>query len=152
MRLTRDPVRSVTAADEPFTIGAAKLLREGDDIALIATGSQTVRAFEAAEMLAAQGVAASVLHVPTIKPLDEAAIRAVSEGTRCVLTCEEHSILGGLGGAVAEVLSAVGGVRVARLGLRDVDGESAPNDALLQKYGLTPEAIAGRARAELAVA
>ncbi len=152
MRLTRDPVATVTQAGRRFTIGSAVFLREGGDLGLIATGAQTVRAMEAAALLAADGIGAGVLHVPTIKPLDEAAILDFARSVSCVLTCEEHSILGGLGGAVAEVLAARLPMRVERLGLADVDGESAPNDALLEKYGLTPQHIARRARALLAVA
>jgi transketolase len=91
-----------------------------------------------------------VLHVPTIKPLDEAAIVAAAASVRCVLTCEEHTIYGGLGGAVAEVLAQHHPKRVDRLGLADVDGESAPNDALLEKYGLTSAHVTSRARALLA--
>ncbi len=146
LRLTRDPVSAVTPPDRPFRIGKAEQLRDGSDIALIATGSQTIRALEAAEILAKTGVDALVLHVPTIKPLDEDAILGAALVTRCVLTCEEHSVLGGLGGAVVEVLSAKRPTLVERLGLCDVDGESGPNDALLKKYGLTAEHIAERAR------
>ncbi len=150
VRLIRDPIRSVTPPDRPFKIGAAVRLRDGSDIGLIATGAQTVRALEAAELLAREGVEAALLHVPTIKPLDEGAIAEFAQGVPYVLTCEEHSIFGGLGSAVAEVLSARYPTRVERLGLMDVDGESAPNDALLEKYGLSSSLVARRAQSVLA--
>ncbi len=99
-------------------------MRQGKDIALIATGTQTIRALDAAAMLEQENIAASVLHLPTIKPLDENAIVTAAQSVRCVLTCEEHSIYGGLGGAIAEVLGQRHPIRIRRLGLRDVDGES----------------------------
>lgn len=150
MRLTRDPVAVVTRPGGPFEIGRVVLLREGSDIGIIATGTQSVRAMEATRLLANDGIEAALLHVPTIKPLDGSAIVEFSRAVSCILTCEEHSVLGGLGGAVAEVLSAAHPMRVERLGLADVDGESGPNDALLQKYGLTAEHVAARARSMLA--
>ncbi len=145
LRLTRDAMRCVIP-DEPFTIGKARLLREGTDLTIISTGAQTVRAYEAAEILAAEGIFAHLLHVPTIKPFDEAAILAAASRTGVVLVCEEHSILGGLGGAVAELLGSQLPTLVERLGLTDVDAESGPNDALLEKYGLSTPHIVRRAK------
>jgi transketolase len=136
LRLTRDPTSVITPAEQAFEIGRGVMHRRGTDIGLIATGGQTLRAVEAADILASRGISASVLHLPTIKPIDADAVVEVAQSTRCVLTCEEHSVLGGLGGAVAEILSERNPVRVARLGLRDVDGESGPNKALIDKYGL----------------
>jgi transketolase len=136
LRLTRDPSIAITPAAQAFEIGRGVLLRRGADIGLIATGAQTLRVAEAADILSSRGTSSSVLHLPTIKPIDADAIVEVARSTRCVLTCEEHSILGGLGGAVTEILSERYPVRVARLGLRDVDGESGPNQALIDKYGL----------------
>ncbi len=138
LRLTRDAIATILPEDYAFELGRTLLLRDGSDIALISTGSQTVRTLEAAGDLAALGISASVLHVPTIKPIDADAIVAVASSVPCVLTCEEHSILGGLGGAVAEILGERHPIAVTRLGLRDVDGESAPNDQLIKKYGLSP--------------
>jgi len=137
LRLTRDAIATILPQDYTFALGRTLLLREGSDIALISTGSQTVRTLEAAGDLASLGVSASVLHVPTIKPIDADAIVAAASHVPCVLTCEEHSILGGLGGAVAEILGERHPMPVIRLGLRDVDGESAPNDQLIKKYGLS---------------
>src|SRR5579883_981850 len=146
LRLTRDPSSVVTPKERRFEIGRAYLLREGGDVTIIGTGVQTVRALEAAELLAADGISAHVLHVPTLKPLDVEAIVAAAERTGRVLTAEDHSIIGGLGGAVAETLGEHRPTPLSRLGLRDVFGESAPNAALLEKYGLTPRHVAQAAR------
>ena len=146
LRLTRDPTPSITPRDRPFDIGRAYLLRDGPDLALIATGTQTARALQAAELLATEGIDASVLHVPTLKPLDVEAIVRVATRTGRVVTTEEHSIIGGLGGAVAEVLAEHHPTPLRRHGLRDVFGESGPNAALLEKYGFTPRHLADFAR------
>jgi transketolase len=150
LRLTRDAMPVVTPAGRPFELGRAYLLRSGTDIGLVSTGAQTLRSLDGADALAREGISAAVLHVPTIKPLDEDAIAAIARATRCILTCEEHSIYGGLGGAVAELLSDVRPTRIARLGLRDVDGESGPNAALVEKYGLSPAHIVAAAKEVLA--
>lgn len=141
LRLTRDPVRVITPRDRRFDIGRAYCLREGTDVTLISTGVQTIRALDAAELLATEGISAYVLHVPTIKPLDEDAIVEAARRTGRVVTAEDHSIIGGLGGAVAETLSERHPVPVRRVGLRDVFGESGPNSALLEKFGLTAQHI-----------
>jgi transketolase len=125
-----------------FKLGVAKVLRSGRDVALISSGPQTGRVLAAADLLVEQGVEALVLHVPTLKPIDEAAIVAAAAATNLVVTIEEQSILGGLGGAVAEVLGETRPTRLHRIGLRDVFGESGPNDALLEKYGLSPRRVA----------
>ena len=143
-------MRSVTKPDAPFAIGVARLLRDGSDIALVSTGAQTIRALEAAELLEDKNISAAVLHVPTIKPLDTSAILAIARNVPLILTCEEHSIYGGLGGAVAELLADSLPTRIARSGIADVDGESGPNDALLIKYSLTPAAISEKALTMLA--
>jgi transketolase len=150
LRLTRDPSPTIFPDDYRFEIGRAVLLRDGADVGLISTGVQTVRALQAADLLAAEGIQASVLHVPTIKPLDEAALVAAAERTGRIVTAEDHSIIGGLGGAVAEVLGERRPTLMRRVGWRDVYGESGPNDALLAKYGLTAEDVAAAARALLA--
>jgi transketolase len=150
LRLTRDPTPVITAPDQEFEIGRGVLLRRGTDIGFISTGAQTIRVLAAAETLAGDGISSSVLHMPTIKPMDADALVEIARTTRCILTCEEHSILGGLGGTVAEILSERLPVRIERLGLRDLDGESGPNEALIDKYGLSTADVVRRARALLA--
>jgi transketolase len=146
LRLTRDASPSIFDASYRFELGKGVLLRDGGDVTIIGTGLQSVRALEAAELLAADGINACVLHVPTIKPLDAAAVVQAAERTGLVVTTEDHSIIGGLGSAVAEVLSERRPTRILRIGIRDVYGESAPDDALLEKYGLTPRHVAAAAR------
>ncbi|HET7055484.1 MAG TPA: transketolase C-terminal domain-containing protein, partial [Thermomicrobiales bacterium] len=92
--------------------------------------------------LSEQEISAAVLHVPTLKPLDVDAIVAVAKRTNLILTTEDHSIIGGLGGAIAECLGEHRPTRMSRIGIRDVFGESAPNDALLEKHGLTAAKVA----------
>lgn len=146
LRLTRDPFRAIFNEDYQFRLGKAVVLRQGDDVALIGTGEESVRCLEAADILAGQGISACVLHVPTIKPLDQEAIIAAAMRTGCVVTAEDHNIIGGLGSAVAEVLAEHYPVRMKRVGIQDVYSESAPNEPLLEKYGLTPRHIASAAR------
>lgn len=151
-RLTRDPSPIIFKEKDPFEFGKGTVLREGGDVALISTGVQTVRALEAAEILAKDGLQAYVLHLPYLKPIDEEAIIEAARHTGCVVTAEDHNIIGGLGGAVAEVLGESYPTRMTRVGIRDVFGESGPNGPLLKKYGLTPEHIASSARKLLGVA
>ena len=145
VRLTRDPHPVIFDASHRFEIGRAYVLREGSDIAIVSTGVQTVRAVEAAGLLEDRGVHALVLHVPTIKPLDTEAIVEAARRTGKVLTAEDHSIIGGLGSAVTEVLAEHLPTPVRRLGMPDCFGESGDNDDLLEKYGLTPIHIAAAA-------
>ena len=150
LRLARDPSPVIFDQSYRFELGKAVRLREGGDVALITSGTQTARTLEAAEMLMAEGISALVLHVPTLKPLDVDAIVAAADQTGLVITAEEHSILGGLGGAVAEILSEHRPTPMRRVGVQDVNAESAPNDDLLKKYGLTARHVADAARAHLA--
>jgi transketolase len=150
VRVTRDPSPVICGPDYRFVLGKAVLLRHGGDLTIISTGVQTARALEAAALLAAEGVEARVLHVPTIKPLDEAAILQAAAATGRVLTTEDHSIIGGLGGAVAELLGERMPLPVHRHGWRDTFGESGANDDLLEKYRLSAPHIAAAARELLA--
>lgn len=149
LRLTRDPSPTVFSSQHQFTIGESYLLREGGDVGLVSTGVQTVRTLEAANMLEQDGISASVLHVPTLKPLDVAGIVAIAQRTNGIVTAEDHSIIGGLGSAVAEVLAEHHPTRMRRIGWQDTYGESGPNDALLEKYGLTAVHVCQAARALL---
>ena len=117
------------------------VLREGKDLTIIANGLCVAPALEAAEKLAADGVDAKVINIHTIKPLDEELVVAAAKETGKVVTVEEHSVIGGLGGAVCECLSEKAPVPVKRIGVNDVFGESGPATALLEKYGLDAEGI-----------
>lgn len=146
LRMTRDPSLVIFGPDHRFEIGRGYVVREGRDVTIISTGVQTTRALEAADILAAEGVSAHLLHVPTLKPLDEQAVVEAAARTGAVVTAEDHTIIGGLGGAVAEVLGERRPTPMRRVGLRDTFGESGPNEALLEKYGLTAGHVAAAAR------
>jgi transketolase len=133
--------------DAPFRVGEAVTLREGADVALIATGGAVGTALAAHDALRATGVAARVLNVHTVKPLDRTAIERAARETGRVVTIEEHSILGGLGGAVAEVMAELGVGRLARVGVRDVFcTEVAPYPELLRIHGLDVAGVEAAAR------
>ena len=122
--------------DYKFEIGKGIVMREGTDLTIIATGLCVSSALEAADKLAEEGVSAEVINIHTIKPLDAELICASAKKTGKVVTAEEHSILGGLGGAVCEALAAGAPVPVLRIGVKDVFGESGPAPKLLEKYQL----------------
>ena len=117
-----------------FEIGKGVLLREGTDVTIVATGICVPEALEAAEKLAADGISAEVINIHTIKPLDEELIIKSAKKTGKVVTAEEHSIIGGLGGAVCEVLSEKAPTPVCRIGMNDIFGESGSAGALVAKY------------------
>lgn len=144
VRLVRDATARLFDDTYEFRFGEAVVVREGSDVALVSTGSQTPRVVEAATILEGQGISAHVLHVPTIKPLDVAAIVAAADRTGRVVSIEEHTTIGGLGGALAEVLSERRPTRLDRVGLPDIFTESAPNEDLLDLYGLSAERVAVR--------
>jgi len=137
VRLVRDPTQRLFGPDYRFDVARAVELRRGSDVTLVSTGAQTPRVVDAADLLAAHGIDAGVVHVPTLKPLDVATIVTAAARTGRVITVEEHTIIGGLGGAVAEALSEHRPTALRRLGLRDVFGESASNEELLDRYGLS---------------
>ncbi len=147
LRLTRPETPILFDDTYQFELGKTTLIRHGDDVTVFSTGVQTTRVFEAAQLLAAGGIEIKLIHVPTIKPLDEEAIVEAAKETGFVVTAEEHTIIGGLGGAVAETLSDRYPVPVKRLGLADTFGESGPNDALLEKYGISVEKTAAAIKA-----
>ena len=127
--------------DYKFELGKGIVLREGRDLTIIANGLCVAPALEAAEKLAADGIDAKVINIHTIKPLDEDLVVAAAKETGKVVTVEEHSIIGGLGGAVCECLAEKAPVPVKRIGIHDVFGESGPALELLHKYGLDAEGI-----------
>ena len=141
IRLGRAETKDIHDASYHFEWGKAEVLRQGSDVTIFATGIMTAKALDAAETLAKQEVQAEVINVHTIKPLDEETVIASAKKTGKVVTAEEHSIIGGLGSAVAEVLARQCPTKQAFVGVQDSFGESgSPND-LLEKYGLTTEAI-----------
>jgi transketolase len=144
LRLTRDGSADVFGADYQFTLGDIRPLRRGKHALLISTGPQSVRCLEAANELAKQQIDVGVVHIPSIKPLNEAALLEVCSAYDLIFTVEEHSVFGGLGGLVAELLSENSPRRVIRYGIEDKWGESAPNDFLLDKYGLSALQVSQR--------
>lgn len=146
LRITRSPAPVFFDESYRFEIGKAVLVREGRDLTIIGTGAQTLRALEAAQQLAGEGIEAHILHVPTIKPLDAQAIVAAADKTGLVLTTEEHSVIGGLGAAVAEVLGQQRPTLMRIHGLQDTYGESGPDDAMLEKYQITPRHVVAEAK------
>ncbi len=130
-----------TSPDYRFELGKGVVLRDGKDVAIIATGLMVSEALTAAETLAAQGIDARVINIHTIKPLDEELVVKAAKETGAVLTVEEHNIIGGLGGAVAETLSEQCPTPILRVGVRDEFGTSGPAVELLKLYGLSAENI-----------
>ena len=127
--------------DYKFEIGKGVVLREGKDLTIIATGLPVANCLEAAEMLSADGVDAKVINIHTIKPLDEDLVVAAAQETGKVVTVEEHSVIGGLGSAVCDVLSEKATTKVMKIGIYDTFGESGPAVELVKKYGLDAESI-----------
>ena len=150
IRMGRPKVPVLFGDDYKFEIGKGVLMKEGTDVTLIGTGIMVSKAMEAAELLAAEGISASVVNISTIKPLDAELIIAQAQKTGAVVTCEEHTICGGLGSAVAEVLVENCPVPMARVGVEDKFGESGLPDELLEKYGLSASNIAAKAKAVIA--
>lgn len=151
LRIAREPVDPVFGPEHVFAPGRPELVTGGDeeadasneaDVTLVSTGVQTSRTWEAVRILARAGVRARLIHLPTLKPLDEGALMRMIGDADQVITVEEHSRIGGLGGLVSEVVSAHGGRSVVRIGLEDAWSESAPSDFLLDRYGLSPERVA----------
>lgn len=142
MRLAREAVPVITTDKTPFQLGKAYVYAEGADITVITTGTMTYQALVAAEMLFKDGIDIEVIHCPTIKPLDAVTILKSVHKTGAVITAEEHQITGGLGGAVAELLSEEFPVPIKRIGVRDRFGESGTPDELMNHFGLTAKHIA----------
>lgn len=139
LRLAREKSPVFSVEDSPFEIGQAYVLREGYDISLIGTGAMSYQLLKAANLLSEQGINAEVIHVPTIKPLDEETILASARRTGRVITAEEAQIKGGFGGAIAELLSEKLPTPLKRIGMQDRYGESGAPNELLDYFGLTGE-------------
>ena len=133
--------------DYKFEIGKGIVLREGKDVTIFATGLCVSETLAAAEKLAADGIDAKVVNIHTIKPLDEELVVKAAQETGKVVTVEEHSVVGGLGGAVAEVLSEKAPTKMLRIGINDVFGESGPAVKLLEKYGIDANGIYAKVKA-----
>lgn len=146
LRLACDQAPNLFNEDYRFEIGKAVTVRQGSDVSIISTGAQTACAQRAAVILDTVGVSSHILHVPTIKPLDRDAVVETALRTRAVVTAEDDALPGGLGSAVAEVLGEDCPVRMRRIGLGDLYGESGPADQLLERHGLPPGHIANAAR------
>lgn len=127
--------------DYHFEIGKGVTLKDGKDLTIVATGLCVSESLEAAKMLAELGIDAKVINIHTIKPLDEELILKAAKETGKIVTVEEHSVIGGLGGAVAEVLSEKCPTKLLRIGMEDVFGESGPATELIEKYGLDAKGI-----------
>ena len=151
MRVAREASPVFTTQDTPFEIGKAVVFAEGTDITIIGTGSMTYQALLARELLHARNIQAEVIHCPTIKPLDAITIITSAKKTGAVITIEEHQINGGLGGAVAELLSEHHPVIMKRLGMQDRFGESGKPAELLEHFGLTAKDITMAAEALIRV-
>ncbi len=141
LRLSRDKVPVVTTAETPFEIGKAQVMYEGSDVAIIATGQMVYRALLAAKEMESHKISVRVINCHTIKPLDNDLIIKAARECKAIITAEEHQVIGGLGGAVSEVLSQNYPVPVKIIGIEDRFGESGQPNELLKKFGLTTEAI-----------
>ncbi len=145
LRVGRYPVPRVHGDQHKTQIGKTTVLREGSDVTIFATGAMVWKSLEAADLLARRHVEAKVVNVSTIKPLDSSAIFLEAEGAALLVSAEEHSVIGGLGSAVAECVSERAGIpRLLRLGVRDQFGESGLADELLEKHGLQPNGMAAQ--------
>ena len=147
LRFTRDKVPVLYDENTEFEIGKGKLLRRGNDVAIIANGDTVRLAVEAAELLAAEGIEARVVDMHTIKPLDKACVESCVNEIGKIITVEDHNILNGLGSAVCEVAAELGKGRVKRIGIQDQFGQSAPYERLLAINGVTVENIVEQAKA-----
>ncbi len=141
LRVARDETPAVLPEGYEFQWGKVVTVRDGKDVTIIATGIMTARALEAADVLKERGISCRVVHAPCIKPLDADGVAQVAGESRFIVTVEDHTVLGGLGSAVAEIVSERCPRFVKRVGIQDVFAESGTNDALSQKYGLGSDRI-----------
>jgi transketolase len=142
MRMHRNPVPMVHNSNYKFEIGKGEILKQGKDAVIFATGTMVHEALKAIEILENEKIKVYVVNIHTIKPIDKDLIIDLAKKTNCVITAEDHNIIGGLGGAVAEVLSENYPCRLKRIGLQDKYAESGKPDELYKKYGLDAESIA----------
>jgi transketolase len=149
IRLSRYETETLVPADIPFLIGQAQVLAQGEGVAFAACGPILANVIQAARLLETEGIKAGIVNFPTLKPFDRKAVEEMAARYRHVISVEEHTIVGGLGSAIAECLAEYAGpgprAVLHRLGLQDCFGESGSAEELLRKHGLDPEAIAKRA-------
>ncbi len=150
IRLGRNKVPAVFQDDCYFEIGKGSEVAPGSDMTFITTGLMTAQAIKAAELLDKEGISARVVHIATVKPLDREIVLKAAEETGAIVTAEEHSIIGGLGGAVAEFLAENHPTPIKRVGVRDRFGTSGKAEELIKYFGLTPEDLADAAREVIA--
>jgi transketolase len=146
MRTGRSPAPRLFGDDHAFEIGKGQIVRDGSDLTIIACGAEVARALAAHDLLAADGIFARVVNMPTIKPIDAALIQRCSRETGAIVTAEDHNIHGGLGGAVAEALAATHPCPVEFVAVKDVFGASGEPEELAHHYGIAPPHIAAAAR------
>lgn len=146
IRVSRQPSPDVTSPDAKFEIGKASVLRSGKDVCIMAIGLMLPHALAAAELLEKNGVSAEVVNMCSIKPIDREYVMAANRSFKAIVTAEEHSVLGGLGGAVAELIAGTCGAKFGRVGVQDRFGRSGTPEALFEAYGLTAENIAEKCR------
>ena len=140
VRVGRPVVEDIPELDDkPFEFGKATVIKDGTDAAIIACGLMVTRALDAAKQLEAEGISTAVINMHTIKPIDAETILKYNSKVKAIVTMEEHSIIGGLGSAVAEVLAGHAGAKFDRIGIKDIFGQSGTPDALFKEYGLTAE-------------
>lgn len=151
LRFGRLAVEQIFDEDYRFEIGKGVLLREGADVTIVGTGLMVGESLKAAEQLADEGISARVIDMHTIKPLDGEILLKAAQETGALVTAEEHSVIGGLGGAVSEYLSECCPVPVLRVGVNDQFGRSGPAVEVLKRYGLTAENIVAKAKAAIAM-
>ena len=151
LRFTRDAIPIIYEEDMDFKIGKAIKLREGKDITIISLGDMTWFSLQAAEVLKKDGISAEVIDMPTVKPIDEAAIITSAKKTGTVVTIEDHQIIGGLGSAVAEVLVENCPVPMKRIGLKNTFAQSGEYEQLLKKYGMGIEDIVGAVKSAIKI-
>lgn len=149
MRLGRLNVPVIYGQNDEFQWGKGVLLREGNDISIVATGLMVHEALKAHDRLLEEGIRARVINIHTLKPIDQDIIVQAAQETQVVITVEEHNIIGGLGSAVCEVLCEHHPARVVRIGIQDVFGKSGTPELLMEKYGLTAGHIVNRVKKEL---
>lgn len=150
VRLGRNKVPAIFPEDYYFEIGKGSEVAPGTDMTFVTTGIMTGQAVKAAELLGKEGISARIVHIATIKPLDKEIIMKAAEETGAIVTAEEHSIIGGLGGAVAEFLAENRPTPIKRVGVRDRFGTSGKAEELIKYFGLTPEDLVEAAREALA--